>query len=122
MTRSIYQKCWIFRGALEYFYSMYVIFSILSLTSFMFPVLVIINATNSHFGFADLITLSISPKMFIFDIFLFIVSLFSAIHARRFKEHLRMKLLNSCRTHSIELIAHWFQHELPEETTGSGVI
>lgn len=97
---------------IEYFYSMYMIFSILSLVSFMMPSVVVFNLLLDYFGADHIFELSISLKMFIFDFFLSFMCASAAIQARRFKEHLRIKLLNSCRLDVVELLSKWFQVEL----------
>ncbi len=100
---------------IEYFYSMYLIFSILGLSAILFPFIVIINATLVYMQYSVLINLNISPLMFFIDVMLFISCILASINARQFKEHLRMKLLNSCRIHVVEMLGDWFQVELRQD-------
>ena len=101
---------------IEYFYSMYTIFSILGLLSISFPMLVTINAILQNFDFAKVVEISINGDMFVIDLVVAAMCAFASLHARRFKEHLRMKLLNSSRLHVITLLSAWFQVELPAES------
>lgn len=105
---------------IEYFYSMYTIFSILGLMAVSFPLLVTLNLLLEKFGFAEFVELSISGKIFVIDLLVASMCVFAALHARRFKEHLRMKLLNSSRVHVIALLSTWFQVELPCKSIGGG--
>lgn len=97
---------------IEYFYAMYIIFSILGLAAFVIPFIVTVNSIFEHFGVKEILGISISINMFFFDLILCCMCLSAAIQARRFKEHLRIKLLNSCRLEVIELLSKWFQVEL----------
>jgi hypothetical protein len=105
---------------IEYFYSMYTIFSILGLMAVSFPLLVTVNSILGTFGFVELVDLSISGKVFVIDLVVATMCIFAALHARRFKEHLRMKLLNSSRVHVIALLSTWFQVDLPSKSESKG--
>ncbi|MBT9540140.1 hypothetical protein [Thiobacillus sp.] len=100
---------------IEYFYSMYTIFSMLGLLAISLPFLVTVNLILNKFGFAEFVDLSISGKIFVFDLLVAVMCWLAALHARRFKEHLRMKLLNSMRVHVVTLLSSWFQVDLPNK-------
>lgn len=97
---------------MEHFYSIYITFSILSLASAAFAAVffanIALDIANQHI----IIDIVISREKAIFNILLALTCIIGAIKARRFKELLRLKLLNSSRLEAIELISKWYQVEL----------
>lgn len=127
---------------IEYFYSMFVIFFVLGSGASAFPLLkgfeffmksvknpicdpVTQNVTGSALvpATVDALTglcshLNVPWYMLIIDSLLVIFCMSAVIRARRFKEHLRTKLMNSCRLEVIDNLSAWFQVELRGATDG----
>ena len=99
---------------IEQFYSMYVTFSILGLVSAAFATVHFLDlACFSAWSF-HLMNINISTEMAIVDIMIWISCFIAALHARRLKELLRLKMLNISRIEAISLLSKWYQVELPE--------
>jgi len=99
---------------IEYFYSIYVIFSVFGLIALIFPVIGFSNFLLVSSGRSEFWVLETPMKVFLLDVIIFALCLLASMRARRFKERLRIKLLNSCRKDVIKLLSAWFQVELPE--------
>lgn len=106
---------------IEQFYSIYVTFSILGLTAVVFIIIYFINTVSSVIGGGPLIDVLVSREVAVVDILICLGCFIAAIHARRFKEYLRLKLLNSSRLKAVECLSKWYQVELPTADSNGAV-
>lgn len=100
---------------IEHFYSMYVIFSILGLVSLIFSIIGMCNSVSELLGSDDIFDINIHTNIVVVDIIFSLFCFISAVHARRFKEHLRIKIFNASRMDAIKLLSKWYQRELPKK-------
>ena len=106
---------------IEQFYSMYVMFSVLGLVSAVFVLIFFWNLLISGIGSYATIDVEISSYIAVFDIVMLLGCFFAAIHARRFKELLRRKLLNSSRSKAVDLMSKWYQVKLSKSRIETSV-
>lgn len=101
---------------IDYFYSLYVIFSVVGLAAMSFLAVGIIDLFLLASGLPTIRTVPPPPAIYLADLVFGAALLAAAVRARRFKEQLRMKLLNSCRQTVIEMVSEWFHVRLDADT------